>query len=74
MPAPFDFALTDNLFLKKSPFSRRGALSLIAEIVAAVYDCRSSSLSSGWLQKQVPLQQSQRNVGAPVELGYPSSN
>ena len=38
----------------------RGALSLIAEIVAAVYDCRSSSLSSGWLQKQVPLQQSQR--------------
>jgi hypothetical protein len=31
--------------------SKRGALSLIAGIVAAVYDCRSSRLSSGWLQK-----------------------
>ena len=28
--------------------SKRGALALIADIVAAVYDCRSSRLSSGF--------------------------
>jgi hypothetical protein len=41
MPDPFDVA---NMLM-------RGALALIADIAAAVYDCRSSRLSSGWLHK-----------------------
>ena len=32
----------------------RGSLSLIADIVAAVYDCRSSRLSSGFGCKNKP--------------------
>jgi hypothetical protein len=53
----------------------RGALSLIAEIVAAVYDCRSSRLSSGFgCKNNSHSSKANEDVGAPTELGYLSSD
>jgi len=54
--------------------STRGALSLIAEIVEAVYDCRSSRLSSGFgCTNNYHSSKANEDVGAPAELGYPTS-
>ncbi|MCX6963998.1 MAG: hypothetical protein NTW41_01410 [Verrucomicrobia bacterium] len=46
-----------------------------AEIVAAVYDCRSSRLPSGFgCTNNSHSGKANEDVGAPAELGYPSSN
>ena len=55
--------------------SIRGALALVADIVAAVYDCRSSRLSSGFgCKNNSRSSKANEDVGAPAELGYPSSD
>jgi hypothetical protein len=54
--------------------SKRGALSLIADIVAAVYDCRSLGLSSGFgCKNNSHSSKANEDVGAPAERGYPTS-
>jgi hypothetical protein len=54
--------------------SKRGALSLIADIVATVYDCRSSGLSSDFgCINNSHSGKANEDVGAPTELGYPNS-
>jgi hypothetical protein len=54
--------------------SKRGTLSLITDIVAVVYDCRSSGLSSGFgCKNNSHSGKANGDVGAPAELGYPNS-
>jgi hypothetical protein len=54
--------------------STRGALSLIAEIVEAVYYCRSSGLSSDFgCTNNSHSGKANEDVGAHAELGYPTS-
>ena len=46
-----------------------------AEIVEAVYDCRSARLSSGFgCTNNSHSSNANKDVGAPTELGYPASN
>jgi hypothetical protein len=46
--------------------SKRGALALIADFVAAVYDCRSSRLSSGFgCTNNSHSSKANENVGDP---------
>jgi len=51
------------------------ALGPFAEIVEAVYDCRSTGLSSGFgCKNNSHSSKANEDVGATAELGYPSSN
>jgi len=55
--------------------SKPGALSLIAGIVAAVYDCRASRLSSGFGCKNKLLSsEANEDFTASAEQGYTSTN
>jgi hypothetical protein len=54
--------------------SKREALSLIADIVAVAYDCRSSRLSSGiGCTNNSHSSKANEDVGAPAERAYPTS-
>jgi hypothetical protein len=67
MPDPFDSnSCLTPLIKAQGPF---------AGIVEAVYDCRSSGLSSGFgCRNNSHSGKANEDVGAPTELGYPSSN
>ena len=52
----------------------RGALSLIADIVAAVYDCRSLPFRQVGYKNNSHSSNANEDFGAPTELGYPSLN
>jgi hypothetical protein len=50
------------------------ALGPLTDIVATVYDCRSSRLSSGFgCINNSHSGKANEDVGAPAELGYPNS-
>ncbi|NDG71518.1 MAG: hypothetical protein EBY32_09485 [Proteobacteria bacterium] len=55
--------------------SKRGALSLMADIVAAVYNCRSSGLSPAFgCKNNLYSSNANEDIHAPAELWYPSSS
>jgi hypothetical protein len=66
IPDPFDFSWLAKYVNARGPF---------AEIVEAVYDCRSSRLSSGFgFKNNSHSSKANEDVGAPAEIGFHSSN